>query len=314
MDILIDIMLPVFGVVTVGAVARWFGWIEDRAVDAVASFVFTFAVPALLLRTVGTTDLPEQPPIGLFASFYIGAIAIYLGGMVIGRFGFARPAMGQTLTGMACAFGNTVMVGFPIMLAAYGDEKALPFFLILSIHGLIFFTLTTLLLEVQNGVGGRDGLRALPLNLGKALVTNPILIGIALGLTANLSGLGVPDPIERVCAVLQGAVAPCALFVLGASLVRYGIRGRVAQAAVVSVMKLMIFPAITYVLATYVFQIDPHWAEVATITAALPVGIMAFVFSSKYGTGQAISATSVSLSTVASLFTLWGLLVLFQAT
>jgi hypothetical protein len=280
-------------------------------VDAVARFVFTFAVPALLLRTVGTTDLPAEPPIGLFASFYLSAAVIFASGMLVARLFFARPPAGQTLTGMAFAFGNTVMVGLPIILAAYGEEGALPFFIILAVHGLIYFSTTTLLLEIQQGAAGRAGLRALPRNLAKALVTNPILIGIALGLAANLSGFGVPGPIERVCEVMQGAVAPGALFVLGASLVRYGIRGRVAQAVVVSIAKLVVFPAITFLLARYVFDLPRDWVEIATITAGLPVGVMVFVFSQKYGTGQAISATSVSLSTVASLFTLWGLLTLF---
>lgn len=312
MDILLDIMLPVFGVVVFGATARALGWVSDRMIDAVAAFVFNFAVPALLLRTVGTTDLPATPPWGLFGSFYIGAVLMYGAGMLVGRLAFGRPPLGQTLTGMGFAFGNTIMVGLPITLAAYGEEGALPFFLILSVHGLAYFTITTLILEIQRGAEDRAGLRALPRQVGRALVTNSILIGIGLGLAANLSGLGVPGPIDRIAAVMQGAVAPCALFVLGASLVRHGVKGRVAQAAVVTAAKTLVFPAITYGLAAYVFRLDPLSVQIATITAGLPVGLMVFVFSSKYQTGQAISATSVSMSTVFSLFTLWGMLVLFQ--
>lgn len=313
MEILLDIMLPVFGVVVFGAIARALGWIKDGAIDAVASFVFNFCVPALLLRTVGTTDLPATPPWGLFGSFYLGAALLYALGMLTGRLAFGRPPMGQTLTGMACAFGNTVMVGIPIVLAAYGEEGALPFFLILSIHGLLFFTVTTLLLEIQQGAEDRSTLRDLPRNVAKSLVTNPILLGIFLGLGANLSGVGVPEPINGIAGMMQAAVAPCALFVLGASLVRHGVKGRVLQAAVVTVAKTLVFPALTFVLAAYLFRLEREWVEIATITAGLPVGLMVFVFSSKYGTGQAISATAVSMSTTASLFTLWGMLVLFQA-
>lgn len=312
MDILIEIMLPVFGVVLFGAGARWLKWIDDAGIDAVGRFVFTFAVPCLLLRTVGTADLPAHPPYGLFASFYLGAVVLFAAGMLVGRFAFGRPPMGQTLTGMGFSFGNTAMVGLPIMLAAYGDAGALPFFMILSVHGLIYFTATTILLESQHQVGGRAGLRALPKAVAHSLITNPIIIGLALGLFVNLSGIGLPGPVDQICRVMQGAVPPCALFVLGASVVRYGIRGRVAQAAVVSIAKLLIFPALVYVLAFHVFTLPRDWAEIATITAGLPLGLMAFVFSQKYGTGQAITATAVSMSTVASLFTLWGLLVLVR--
>lgn len=312
MDILIEIMLPVFGVVLFGAVARAFKWIDDPGTDAVGKFVFSFAVPCLLLRTVGTTDLPAEPPWAFLASFYVGAVLLYAGGMLVGRFAFRRPPMGQTLTGMSFAFGNTVMVGLPITLAVYGDAGALPFFIILSVHGLLYFTATTVLLELQYQVGERAGLKALPKAVGRSLVTNPILIGIAGGLAVNLSGVALPGPIDQVCRVMQGAVPPCALFVLGASLVRHGIRGRVAQAVVVSIAKLLVFPAITYLLAFHVFDLPRDWAEIAVLTSGLPLGVMAFVFSQKYGTGQAITATSVSMSTAASLFTLWGLLVLLR--
>lgn len=312
MAILFDIMLPVFGLVLFGFVAARAGWVPDQVTDGIATFVFTFAVPALLLRTLGTAELPDAPPWGLFASFYLAAAIVYAGGMLVGRFVFDRPPMGCTLTGMGFAFGNTVMVGLPVTLAAYGDAGMLPFLIILSVHGLSFFTVTTILLETQRSAGGRDGLKALPAKVGRALVTNPILIGIGLGLAANLSGVGVPEPLERICRALQDAVTPCALFALGASLVRYGLKGRVLQALVVTAAKVVLLPLVAYGLARFVFDLDPLSVQVVTLTAALPVGVMVYVFSARYGTAQAISTSAVFLSTVASLFTLWALLALFQ--
>ena len=315
MIILLDIMLPIFGIVVFGFAAARLGWVSDSVTDGVATFVFNFAVPAMLLRTIGTTELPASPPWGLFGSFYLAAFAMYGGGMLLGRFAFRRPPAGQTLTGMGCAFGNTVMVGLPVVLAAYGDSAALPYFLLLSVHGIIFFTLTTALLETQTAARAAAGdarLAALPAQVARALVTNPILIGIALGYAANLSGIGVPDPLNRICRTLQDAVMPGALFALGATLVRYGVKGRVFQSIVVTAAKILVFPALTYFLATQVFRIDPLAAQMATLMAAAPLGIMVFVFAQKYETAQAVSTSSVFLSTAASLFTLWGLLALFE--
>jgi len=65
-------------------------------------------------------------------------------------------------------------------------------------------------------------------------------------------------------------------------------------------------------LGTYIFALDPLWVQIATITAAQPSGVMVYIFSQKYGTAQALATTSICLSTIGSVFTLWLILWLFQ--
>ncbi len=311
MSVVLDIVLPVFGVVGLGYGATRVGWFSGEAESGLAKYVFDFAVPLMLLRTLATAKLPDTVPWGFFGSYYLSAAFVFGLGFLVARFAFRRTYGGQVITGFGFSFGNTVLLGLPLILTTYGEAGELPFFILLSVHGLSFFTLTTLLLEIDRLDGAASRRQMLTQTL-RSLVTNPILIGIFVGLFFNLGPVGLPKPVEEICALMQRSVTPCALFSLGASLTRYGIAGRLFQSSVVVVGKTMLMPALVYGLATYVFHIDPMWTQVAVLMAAQPSGVMTYVFAKKYDVGQAIATTSIFLSTTSSLVTLSVILYLFD--
>ena len=311
MEIVLEIVLPVFGVVALGYGATRLGWFGGEAESGLAKFVFDFAVPLMLLRSLATAELPETVPWGYLGSYYLSAASVYLLGFFLARFAFRRCYGGQVITGFGFAFSNAILLGLPLVLTTFGDEAALPFFILLSVHGLSYFTLTTLLLELDRNAGAGSRRQLLRQTL-KSLVTNPILLGIYAGLTANLTGFGLAAPIESICALMQQAVTPCALFSLGASLTRYGIAGRLRQSLIMVAAKTIVMPAMVYLLATKVFDIEPLWIAVAVLTAAQPTGVMTYIFAKKYGVGQAIATTSIFLSTTLSVATLSVILWLFD--
>ena len=63
-------------------------------------------------------------------------------------------------------------------------------------------------------------------------------------------------------------------------------------------------PALVYLLASRVFDIEPLWMMVAVMMAAQPTGVMTYIFAEKYKVGQAIATTSIFLSTSLSMVTL----------
>ena len=72
----IDIILPIFGLLMVGYITASVGWFEQSAVRGLTRFVFDFAVPMLLLRTISTTTLPDVIPWDYLASYYLGTFII----------------------------------------------------------------------------------------------------------------------------------------------------------------------------------------------------------------------------------------------
>lgn len=275
-----------------------------------ARFVFDYAVPMLLVRVFTNAHLPDAVPVQMWLSFYGPLFAIYGFAMLVARFRFQRDLMGQTIVGFGCAFGNTILLGLPLVLLTFGDEGAVPFFILLSVHGLMIFTVTTVLLEL--GKNRHGSLRRMPARIVTGLAKNPIIIAIVVGLTLNGTGLALPRPVDQIAEYLQQAVTPCALFSLGASLTRYGMAGRLEQSLFVVTMKIVVFPLLVWLLAGPVFELPSVVAMVLVLTAAQPCGVNLYLFAQRYETGQALATTSVFLSSVVSMLSLSLLLYLFQ--
>lgn len=299
-------MLPVFGLIAFGYGATYTRVFDDQAAKALASFVFYFAIPVLLFRSMAQNELPEEIAWGYLLSYYLGVGLVWMIGMGIGRFVLGAEPDRSTIHGMGAAFGNTVLLGIPLVLASFGDQASLPLYLLLAFHSTIMYTAVTVLLEATRR-GGAD-LGSLLRNAGRSLVTNPILLGLVAGILWNLWGPGIPGAIDRWMALLSAAAVPCALFSMGASLRAYRILGALRPAAVMIVLKLIAHPLLTFAFATWVFAVPPLWTKVAVILAALPVGVNVYLFGNRYGVGQAEAATAILLSTIISVATLSALL------
>jgi predicted permease len=72
---------------------------------------------------------------------------------------------------------------------------------------------------------------------------------------------------------------------------------------VITGLKLVIHPLAVWVLAFHVFTMPPAYAGVATLFAAMPVGINAYLLASRYKTETGVVAAAVMLSTLLAIVT-----------
>jgi predicted permease len=111
-----------------------------------------------------------------------------------------------------------------------------------------------------------------------------------------------------VIATLGDTAGPCALFALGGVLAQYPVTGGLREAFAVSFVKLVLHPAIVWVLATQIFDVQESWVWVAVLLAAMPAGINVFVLAHRYEVASGGIGMSVVLSTALALATLAGVI------
>lgn len=289
---IIDIVLPVFALIAIGAVAARTGYLSDGVGDAVSRFAFFLALPALLFRTVAGSQLPEAIPWGYWLSYY-GAVAIvWLATHLVARRLFNAEPREAVIAGLGAIQANTVLVGIPLILKAYGDTAAAPIALLLAINLPLTMAIATLLFESASDTGRS----ALP-GLVRGLATHPILLAIVAGTVANLAGLRLPTLIDAPLALLSAAAIPCALIGLGMSLAKYGIGERLGLVFCVTALKLVVLPAAVFLLGTRIFALPPIYLGAAVIFAAAPIGINTYIFAARYHTGVALTSGAIALST-----------------
>ncbi|HEY8565656.1 MAG TPA: AEC family transporter [Beijerinckiaceae bacterium] len=289
------IVLPVFGLIALGYLARRFGLLTDRAGEGISEFVFALAVPCLIARTLARAEIPAAQPWGYWLAYFTGVACVWVLATLAARRFFGVTGTAGVVSGFAAGQANTVFMGVPIILKAYGDAGAVPLFLLIAVHLPVTMSLATLLVE---------GRSASPLLLLRRILGHPIIVGIFVGAALRITGLPLPDLVWQGVDLVAGAAVPCSLIAMGIALRRYGLEAGWRLPAVITGLKLGLHPLIVYGLATQVFAMPPAWSGVAVLFAACPSGVNAYLFAERYGEGVAVASSAVALSTALSLVTL----------
>lgn len=302
MSALIDVILPVFLVIGFGYVVTWRGLFTESGIDALMRFTQSFAIPVLLFRAISTLDLGANFDPALLVSFYTGAVAGFLAGLLGARFLFHRPWTDSVAVGFATLFSNSLLLGLPITERAWGAEALGPNFAIIAIHAPFCYTLGVTAMEFARADG--KGVLATLGSVLRAMARNPLVIGIGLGAVVNLTGLPIPGALSEAVDLIAGAALPVALFGLGGILVRYRPEGDLRLVGWIMVVSLGLHPAVVWLMGS-TLDLSPGQFRSAVLTAAMAPGVNAYIFANMYGVAKRVAATAVLAATAASILSVW---------
>jgi predicted permease len=313
MNAILDIIVPVFGMVAVGWALGRTGLLAADGLRGFTNVTFYAMFPALLFRSMAKVRV-EALSLDILVLFFGAGLLLYFIAMRLGR------AMGmrlgeQSVFALSATFSNTSGIGIPFISYAYGDAGLVPLMMIVSINALILLTLSSFLMEMGSHGSGQGRLLVKLGGAVLAMLKHPVLPPIFAGLVwseamALIPGLAMPAAIDGVLEGLAVAAPPCALILAGASLAHVGLKEHWQSAAISAFFKLVLLPAMVWVAGRYVFSLDPLWLAVATLSAALPAGSNVYLVARLYRTADGLATNAVVFSTAGSIFTLSAILVL----
>lgn len=297
----LTIALPVFGLVLAGVVTARLGGLGPPATEALNMFVVYLALPAVLFHAMAHINPADLAHPGLLAAFG-GAIVVpfALSLMISHRLGVS---LGNgTIQALGATYSNVGYMGIPLCRMAFGDASLVPGVITMVITACPQFAVAVSLLETDRP--GRPGARAIATRVGRALIRNPLLIAPIAGLLVALLGWEVPLAVDRFLLLLGAAATPCALVATGLMLSETVDRFQYALVGRLVFLKLVVKPAVAWVIAFHVVEMPPLWAETAVLMAALPTGAGAFILAKLYGREAASTSGAVLVSTILSFATL----------
>ena len=86
------------------------------------------------------------------------------------------------------------------------------------------------------------------LSLARRVLVNPLVIAGCLGILYGMSGRAVPPAPDQVLQSLGATAVPLALLCIGGSLEMTSLRGHISWIAGVSVLKVLAFPLIAWMI------------------------------------------------------------------
>lgn len=304
MAVILDAVFPLFFLIILGFIAGKRRWIDQSGVKALVAFIFNIAMPALLFRLVIVSDVTGLiDPTFLLCHISAQMVAAVLGAL-LGKMLFQLPAQQLVIQGFGSSFPNSVLLGIPLMLALYGEPGAVPVTMIFAFN-VALYSIVTMLLECVRHEAERFEPLALLKTTGRAVLGNPIILAALAGMAVGSLGLGLPPVLDRTLGFMGQAGPPTALFALGASLsvreMAKGLHGPLGAAGLMTFCKLLLHPALAWVMAVPILDLDPFLATAVVIIASLPVGANVYIFAQHYDVAVLEASSAILISTAISM-------------
>ncbi|MFL9938364.1 AEC family transporter [Paraburkholderia graminis] len=299
----LEILLPVFGLIFAGFACRRRGVLGPNSASELNRFVVWLALPALLFDTMARATWEQLYQPAFVVTFSVACAGIFALILVM-RLLNGRHLADASVDAIAASYPNTGYIGFPLGMIAFGQESLTPTTIATILVACVLFAGAIVLIEV--GLQTERTPHKLGLKVLGSLARNPLIVSpIAGALFASLH-VPLPPSAETFLKLLSGAASPCALVSLGLFLAekRPSESGTRGIAWLLTLVKLIVQPALTWWLAARVFRLSPALVEMAVVLAALPTGTGPFMLAEFYEREAHITSRTILLSTVGSVVTL----------
>lgn len=295
----LSLSAPHFTLVLAGFLLAASGRWPKAVSDALAMFVFSVAVPALLFRLM--SDPARLPPVQwrLLAAFFGGCLVTFALGRLAGAALFRLDGVQQSVFALGGVFSNNVLLGIPLAKAMLG-EAALPFVaLVIVFNSLTLWTVATVSVEwARRGALSARGF----LQTARKVLTTPVIVGVLAGAAVGATGIRLPAMVDEPLRLTAEAAVPLALIVVGMGLAQHGWRAGWQVGLGITALKLVVQPLVV-LGAALLLGLPPLERQAVVLLGSLAVGVNVAVMAHQFNALQGPVASSMVLSTALSAFT-----------
>lgn len=299
--------VPLFLLMALGFALRRLGVIEEAFASRLNRFVFQVSLPVLLFRNMAQTDLRGAWD-GSFVLFCLLATA---GSILLSALASLlvkdRDSRGEFI--QASYRSSAALLGVALMENLYGSAGAAPLMMIGAVP--LYNVAAVVVLNLLRPGQGKLGWPLMKKTLW-GVVTNPILIGIALGCLWSGFSLPLPAMVDKAVANVAATASPLGLIAMGAAFDPKKAGGALRPALGAAAFKLVVFTAVFLPAAAALgFRGDKLVAILVMLGAATTVSC--YVMARGLGYAGTLTTNAVMLTTALSAFTLTGWLYLARS-
>ncbi|MDX2203184.1 MAG: AEC family transporter [Hyphomicrobiaceae bacterium] len=307
----LNLALPFFGLILIGFLSGRLKRLPDAGLAWMNFFIVYVSLPALFFRILARTPFEQLARPDFICATALATSLVFALSFVIGLLARRGRIREATLVAVAGGFGNVGYMGPGLALATVGPDAAAPVALIFSFDAMLVFALVPMLMAFS-GSSEAPLLRVI-WQAVHGIVTNPLLISAAAGVTAAAFRFEPPTAVEKLLDFLFASAAPCALFALGVTVALRPMARLPREVPPIVAVKLLVHPALVFVLLPLFGSFDAGWVNTAVLMAALPPALTAYVFARQYNAWIEEASGSILIGTVASILTLTAVMYLVQS-
>ncbi|XP_052196056.1 probable auxin efflux carrier component 8 isoform X1 [Diospyros lotus] len=329
--------VPLYVAMMLGYISvKWWKIFTPHQRSGINKFVAKFSIPLLSFQIISRNN-PYKMNIKLVCADFFQKFLAFIVLAVTAKIR-SRGNLSWIITGLSLStLPNTLILGIPILKAMYGNEAAVLLSQIVVLQSIIWYNLLLFLFEInvtncltsqteaneleapqeEEPKDGRQEAKIttsrktkimpLLLTVGRKLIANPNTHATLLGIIwASISfrwGVQLPKIVDQSLKILSDGGLGMAMFSLGLfmasqdSIIACGTR----MAALAMAIKFIAGPALM-AISSIAIGLRGKLFRVAIVQAALPQGIVPFVFAKEYNIDPDILSTGYIIPFDLSMF------------
>jgi hypothetical protein len=294
----VNAVVPFLVYISLGFFVKRVGLVDEGFMGRLNQVVFRVFFPFLMFNNmyqINPDFVLNIRVLVLGTGLLMGQIlALFL---VVPRIIRGNPQRGVVI--QAIYRSNFVLFAIPLTENVFGEGSTTLASMMVALIIPVYNVVAVFVLEYFRG-----GKMRLPVVL-KNVCTNPLILGALTGLAFFLLRIHLPVCLEKPIAQFGGMTTPLALFVLGGTLHFSRIRGNAKYLVPALGLKMVLFPVAVLALGLWA-GFTPVERFVLFTMFATPVAASSYPMAQNMGGDGELAGEFVVVSTVASIFTIFG--------
>ena len=288
--VFLNVVAPVFILVTVGYFTGPLLKIEARSLSKTAYFIF---VPAFVFNIISGANIEVELALMMLCFAFVVQISVAVLGFIVGK--ALRQSREITAAFVLIAtFGNVGNFGLPLIEFKFGEIARIP--------ATIYF-LAIVFISFVICVGVASWARSGGMEAVFSVFKTPAILAVVPALVFNISEIEVPIFLSRLSGLLGQAMIPVMLVTLGIQMTEIAKIKINFNVFAASTVRLIGGPIIAIILVP-LFGLQGIERDTGILQAAMPSAVLASIIALEYKLIPEFVTTTVLFSTLYSVFTL----------
>lgn len=287
-------ILSIIIMIGLGYFLKRIDFLSEKDIDPFNKIVMYILLPCMIFHALYSADLSLISKLGILplvilaSSVVTGIVSFF----ILKQLKLDDITLWSVLVTVMIA--NTAFMGYPVTLGIFGQEGFLRA-IFCDIATLCIFLILSFVLILKFGGTVKTAV--------KKITFFPPLWAVILGLVFNFINIPIGPVIDNTVNYLGQGAIPLIMIALGLSIDFSAIKRSKSMIVFTSIMKLMFFPIVAFVVATQLGLVDLQF-KISIVEAAMPSGMMSLLLAITYKLDYELTSDCILINTVISLITL----------
>lgn len=294
----LNVVLPMFSLMLVGYILKKANFFDDKTLKQLNYFVFSILISSSLYKSIITSSIQDSLNVKLVVLSIFGLIL----GLIIGYFLAIKNAKAKNqipVIWQGIFRGNNALYGLAVIQFLYNVPSLASTSSIVAIIAPIVNIACVIVFSLYNGTKLEFK------SLFISIIKNPMIISIVLGFTTLLLKISLPSFVSTCVSQLASAANPLGLIVLGASFKFEQISDNLKILLKITLYRNIILPIFIITLGVIIGLRGEYLAGLIVIFC-VPTALSSYATSASLGGDKDLAAQIVMITTIASVFTVFG--------